>query len=216
MPVACQDQGVRRETFELPDRSECELIHGFVPVHETSPLMAALCAELPLELRAIRVFGREVMQPRLVAYVGDPDARYTYSSTLQVPTPWTPALSALRMRVQEELGRPFNAVLCNLYRDGNDSMGMHNDAEPELGEHPLIASLSLGAERRFVVRHRHKRDDGKLDLVLTDGSLLVMRGELQAHYRHGLPKQPALTSPRLNLTFREVHERLRSASRSMP
>jgi alkylated DNA repair dioxygenase AlkB len=207
---------MRRETFELPDRAECELIHGFVPARETGALFSSLCAELPLALRAIRVFGREVMQPRLVAYVGDPEARYTYSSTLQEPTPWTPVLSALRTRVEQEVGRPFNAVLCNLYRDGRDSMGMHNDAEPELGEHPLIASLSLGAERRFVVRHRHKRDDGKLDLVLSDGSLLVMRGEMQAHYRHGLPKQQACTSPRLNLTFRLVYERLRRASRSMP
>jgi alkylated DNA repair dioxygenase AlkB len=208
---------VRRETFELPDRSTCELFHGFVPATDTAELRERLCAELPLEARAIRVFGREVMQPRLVAFVGDPEARYTYSSTLQEPLPWTPVLATVRERVEQLLGLPFNAVLCNLYRDGRDSMGMHNDAEPELGENPIIASLTLGAARKFIIRHRRGAEHGKLDLMLGDGSLLVMRGEMQRHYRHGLPKQSAPVAARLNLTFRLVNaQRLRSASRSMP
>jgi alkylated DNA repair dioxygenase AlkB len=208
---------VRRETFELPDRSTCELFHGFVPAADTAELRERLCAELPLEARAIRVFGREVMQPRLVAFVGDPEARYTYSSTLQEPLPWTPVLATVRERVEQLLGLRFNAVLCNLYRDGRDSMGMHADAEPELGENPTIASLTLGAARKFIIRHRRGAEHGKLDLMLGDGSLLVMRGELQRHYRHGLPKQSAAVAARLNLTFRLVKaQRLRSASRSMP
>jgi alkylated DNA repair dioxygenase AlkB len=210
---------VRTEFYELPDRALCELVHGFVPAAETRALFAALCAELPLSQHTIRVYGRDVQEPRLVAYVGDPDASYTYSGKLNVPSGWTPALSALRERVMEQVALPFNAVLCNLYRSGRDSMGMHNDAEPELGEHPLIASLSLGAERKFVIRHRRGHARGSLDLMLPSGSLLVMRGEMQAHYRHGLPKQLKLEEPRLNLTFRlvrPVQERLRSASRSMP
>ena len=209
---------MRSETFELPDRSICELFEHFVPPAATLALREQLCAELPLEARAIRVFGREVMQPRLVAFIGDPEARYTYSSTLQEPLPWTPVLASLGERVQALLGLPFNAVLCNLYRDGRDSMGMHNDAEPELGKDPVIASLTLGAARKFIIRHRRGAAHGKLDLMLGDGSLLVMRGELQRHYRHGLPKQSAPVGPRLNLTFRLVNaqERLRSASRSMP
>ena len=198
---------MRCERFELPDRGLCELIHGFVPAGETVSLLETLCAELALEQHTIRVFGREVKEPRLVAYVGDPDASYTYSGKLNVPSPWTPVLSKLRERVVATAEQPFNAVLCNLYRDGRDSMGMHNDAEPELGEHPVIASLSLGAERKFVVRHRRGHERGQLDLVLPSGSLLLMRGELQRHYRQGLPKQLKVTTPRLNLTFRRVFGR---------
>ncbi|HTU63812.1 MAG TPA: alpha-ketoglutarate-dependent dioxygenase AlkB, partial [Polyangiales bacterium] len=96
------------------------------------------------------------------------------------------------------------------YRDGSDSMGLHSDAERELGENPVIASLSLGATRRFQLRHR-KRREGKLDIDLPSGSLLVMRGTTQHHYRHGVPKQPNVLAPRINLTFRRiVHDASRS------
>jgi alkylated DNA repair dioxygenase AlkB len=97
----------------------------------------------------------------------------------------------------------FNSVLCNLYRDGRDSMGMHSDGERELGQNPVIASLSLGAVRRFQLRHRRRKGAG-LDLDLPDGSLLIMRGALQHHYRHGVPKQPQINAPRINLTFRKI------------
>jgi alkylated DNA repair dioxygenase AlkB len=195
------------QRIELGSESFCELWEGFVGPDEQAELMAQLCAELPLAARTIRVFGREVLQPRLVAWVGDRDAVYTYSGTRHEPLPWSAALARLRDRVIDATGERFNSVLCNLYRNGQDAMGMHADAEPELGPDPVIASLSLGAARRFMIRHRRGADRGKLDLKLGGGALLVMRGETQRHFRHGIPREPAVQEPRLNLTFRRVQSR---------
>jgi alkylated DNA repair dioxygenase AlkB len=119
---------------------------------------------------------------------------------------------ALRLRVEESLGCRFNSVLCNLYRDGRDSMGMHSDSEPELGPEPVVASLSLGASRRFQLRHKGQRGRAnadtdptrRLDLELHSGSLLLMGGKTQRFYRHGVPRQASLDGPRINLTFRLV------------
>jgi alkylated DNA repair dioxygenase AlkB len=98
----------------------------------------------------------------------------------------------------------FNSVLGNLYRDGRDSMGFHADNEKELGRDPVIASLSLGATRRFQLRHAKRKDVAGLDLALASGSLLIMRGATQHHFRHGVPKEKAPTGERINLTFRRI------------
>ena len=143
------------------------------------------------------------MQPRLVAWFGDPGAAYTYSGLQLVPEPWSERLGSLRARTEGAAGHPFNSVLCNLYRDGNDSMGLHADAEPELGPNPVIASVSLGATRRFVLRHAKDRGE-RLDLDLAGGSLLVMSGTTQHFWRHGVPKQKKITDSRINLTFRRI------------
>jgi alkylated DNA repair dioxygenase AlkB len=144
--------------------------------------------------------------------VGDPDAKYTYSGLSNEPLPWTPALLDLRASVARAADTSFNSVLCNLYRDGNDSMGFHADAEPELGAEPVIASLSLGAERKFQVRAKRDAAD-RLDLQLSNGSLLVMRGALQQNYRHAVPKQRGIAEPRINLTFRWIRPRASDTAR---
>lgn len=192
--------------WTLPAGGELELIEGLIAADQRLALMSVLLRELPWAQRPIRIMGREVLQPRLSAWIGDPGAAYTYSGVLNEPQPWPAALLELRARVSAEAGAPFNSVLCNLYRDGNDSMGFHADAERELGPEPVIASLSLGATRRFQLRHRRNTAD-RLDLDLADGSLLMMRGTLQQHYRHAVPKQRAVTAPRINLTFRTIVER---------
>ena len=189
--------------WSLKDGGEVELLPDFVPAAQRDPLFREIYATLNWQCRAIRIAGREVPEPRLTAWIGDPDAVYTYSGRLNTPEPWPEVLQELRRRASERTGTPLNSVLCNLYRDGRDSMGLHADAERELGKNPLIASLSLGASRRFQLRHR-KDAAARLDLDLTSGSLLIMRGTLQHHYRHGVPKQPAITEPRINLTFRYV------------
>lgn len=189
--------------WELPDDGRLELWPDFIPQPERASLFGALSASIPFERKQIRVFGRSVDQPRLTAWIGDADAVYTYSGVRNDPLPWPPLLAALRERVAATVGVPFNSVLCNLYRNGADSMGMHADRERELGERPVIASLSLGTVRRFQLRHRKLRAVG-LDLDLPDGSLLVMRGALQQHYRHGVPRQPKIAGARMNLTFRRV------------
>lgn len=209
-----------RSRITLEDGAYLELYEGFLSSAETPALFAALMNEVPFAQRAIRIYGREVMQPRLVAWVGEPEAVYTYSGTLHVPSSFGATLLALRERVAEACAAPFNSVLCNLYRNGQDAMGMHSDKEPELGSDPIIASLSLGASRRFVLRHRSAPSGPRVkegganqhppvDLVLNDGSLLVMRGTTQSVYRHGLPRERAVTEPRINLTFRHTDASLR-------
>jgi alkylated DNA repair dioxygenase AlkB len=166
-------------------------------------LLAGLLADVPWEVHRIRLFGREVDSPRLSCWIGDPDAAYTYSGLRLQPRPWPAALRAVRDRLQCELGTDFNSVLANLYRDGNDRMGWHSDGERELGPAPVIASLSLGACRRFVLRHR--RDvAAKLAIELPHGSLLVMRGDTQRNYRHALPATAKPVGARINLTFRRI------------
>lgn len=189
--------------WELLDGGELELWTDFVAEVQRPLLYAALARDLPWQQREIKMFGRSVLEPRQTAWIGDQGAIYTYSGRVNDPAPWPEVLQALRVRVSERAGEAFNCVLGNLYRDGTDSMGFHSDAERELGDNPVIGSLSLGATRRFQLRHRKLRE-GKLDIDLPSGSLLVMRGTTQHHYRHGVPKQPSVREPRINLTFRRI------------
>ncbi|MCC3154091.1 alpha-ketoglutarate-dependent dioxygenase AlkB [Hymenobacter sp. BT770] len=177
---------------------------AFLPTAEADTLLTQLTAEVTWEQRAIRLFGQEVPQPRLTAWYGDPAARYTYSGLSWEPRPWTPVLLCLRQRIEAATSSTFNSVLLNYYRDGRDSMGWHADDEPELGPAPVIASLSLGATRRFRLRPRAGLAHAPLGLDLHSGSLLLMRGATQRHWQHALPKTARPLGPRLNLTFRWV------------
>lgn len=195
------------ERIELGEGAYLEWSEHWLATDEAARAFGDLTHEVPWEARPIRIFGREVLQPRLVSWHGEPEAEYTYSGVLQRPLPFTHTLARLRAEISQQLGVPFNSVLCNLYRDGRDSMGMHSDAEPELGRDPVVASLSLGAARKFTLRHRRGPAHGKLDLWLGSGSLLVMRGTTQHVYRHGVPKVSTPVGPRINLTFRRVEPR---------
>ncbi len=175
----------------------------WLPAMEADTLFADLRASLPWSVHRIRLFGRSVDSPRLSAWIGDADAVYRYSGTDFLPHPWTPALSGLRARLQDALGVPFNSVLANLYRDGRDAMGWHSDDEPELGPAPVIASISLGGVRRFLLKHRQDPAQ-RAAFELPHGSLLVMAGETQRHYRHALPRTAKPVAPRINLTFRLI------------
>lgn len=189
----------------LADGGELLLLDPWLPPAEAAAFLAALQAELPWEQKPIQIMGKRILQPRLVAWIGDPDAVYTYSGVQNHPLPWTATLLPLRRRIEEVAGQPFNSVLCNLYRDGQDSMGFHADKEPELGRNPVIASLSLGAPRRFQLRYTGKQAGiAGVDLALGGGSLLIMRGSTQHFWRHGIPKQQSPVGPRINLTFRRI------------
>jgi alkylated DNA repair dioxygenase AlkB len=174
---------------------------GWVPDHRA--LLDQLSGEIGWEQHEISLFGRTVPTPRLTAWMGD--VAYAYSGVVNQPKPWPPALTALRERLRAELGVGFNSCLANLYRDGSDSMGFHSDDEPELGPEPTIASVSLGARRRFVLRHRTTRERWTWDLG--EGDLLVMRDESQREYAHALPKTSRPVGVRMNLTFRVVTDR---------
>jgi alkylated DNA repair dioxygenase AlkB len=176
---------------------------AFLAPEEAAAAFAALRHAIPWEVHRIRLFGRDVDSPRLSAWIGDPGTAYRYSGATFEPHPWPPALQALRARVAAAAGSPLNSVLANLYRDGRDYMGWHSDDERALGPEPVIASLSLGATRRFRLR---RRDDARVGLVLElpPGSLLVMRGPTQRNTRHALPRTARPVGERINLTFRQV------------
>lgn len=189
----------------LPD-AEVFYDPHFLEPGAAAHLLAELTATIPWKHELIRLFGKEVLQPRLTAWHGDPTAQYKYSGLTLVPQPWTPALLQLRQLVENASGTGFNSVLLNLYRSGQDSMGWHADNEPELGPNPVIASVSLGATRRFRLRPRDPQHTphAPVALELATGSLLVMRGPTQQHWLHAVPKTARPTRPRLNLTFRYV------------
>jgi alkylated DNA repair dioxygenase AlkB len=172
-------------------------------------LFAALQEGIDWRRHEVRLFGRRVPAPRLSAWYGEPGCTYRYSGTTHEPAPFTPVLQEIRARLAALCGQAFDGVLLNLYRDGNDAMGWHSDDEPELGPAPLIASVSLGATRRFLLRRRddHARRHA---LDLRDGSLLLMEPPLQAFWQHALPRTRRRCGPRINLTWR----RLRAATGS--
>jgi alkylated DNA repair dioxygenase AlkB len=166
-------------------------------------LFDTLHASIAWERHRIRLFGREVGAPRLSCWIGDAGAVYTYSRVRYEPRPWTGPLSALRQRLHETCGVDFNGVLANLYRDGSDCMGWHADDEPELDPAAPVASLSLGAARRFALRplrDRHRRSS----IELAPGSLLLMSAAMQKQWQHALPRTARLVGARINLTFRRI------------
>ncbi len=183
----------------------------FLPAEEATQLFNALLSKCAWR-RHKTAFGHPV--PRDEAYYGDRGTHYMYSRREYRPLPWLPELLSLKDRVEEatpmaayaNLGLPklgYNAVLCNLYRHGNDSVGLHADNEPEMG--PVIASVSLGAQRLF--RLKAKGGSVALSKRLPHGSLLVMAGNTQKGFRHEVPKEPGILEPRINLTFRHIEHK---------
>ena len=175
----------------------------FIEPREADAFLQRLWKELEWCRKEITLFGRKVMQPRLIAWHGDPGSVYRYSGLLLRPQPWHPVLRVLKQRLEEFSGHPFNAVLANAYRDGRDSMGWHRDDEKELGHDPFIASLSFGADRRFLVREKGEKSTG---VILGHGSLLVMKRGCQRRFQHALPKTGRDVGLRVNLTYREIRD----------
>ncbi len=161
-------------------------------------IFARLLMETPWREESVVVYGKRHLQPRLTAWYGA--APYSYSGLRLEPLPWTPLLLEIRTAVETACGQRFDSVLLNRYRNERDSMGMHSDDEPELGDDPVIASLSYGATRTFILRH--KRNKRTVRLPLEDGSLLLMSGQLQRNWLHGINKSARPLGERLNLTFR--------------
>jgi alkylated DNA repair dioxygenase AlkB len=189
-------------TLHLEDGAARHWPGAFAP-GEADTLFARLRAGIAWREEEIVIFGERRRVPRLVAWHGDPGAAYRYSGVVHEPEPWNEALCEVRARVEALSGHAFNAVLLNLYRSGADGMGWHADDEPELGRDPVVASVSLGATRRFRMRHRRRRAL-TVDLDLGHGSLLVMEGSTQHHWVHAVPKTARPVGERINLTFRRV------------
>ena len=148
------------------------------------------------------IFGKRIITKRKVAWYGDDRYSYTYSNTTKTALPWTKELQELKLIVEQITGTEFNSCLLNLYHDGDEGMAWHSDDEAELGKNTTIASVSLGATRKFSFKH--KVNGQTVSLLLENGSLLVMKGATQSHWLHSLPKTKTVKHPRINLTFRTI------------
>lgn len=189
--------------LDLPN-AEVGYWPGFFPASAAEAAFEALRGEIAWRRHRVRVRGREAGCPRLSSWQGDPGAVYSYSGLVLRPEPWTAAVRAVRRRVEAAAGAAFNGVLANLYRSGDDRLGWHADDEPELGPEPVVASVSFGAARRFLLRPRGAAGRASVPLILEPGSLLLMRGPTQRHWRHALPPTRRRVGPRLSLTFRRI------------
>ncbi len=171
-------------------------------IENDTALLSYLLAETPWVERDIKMFGRIYKQPRLLYYMGDPEASYIYSGDLYNPGDWDLEVFNIKERLEESFSYSFNSCLLNYYRDGQDSMGWHRDNEPELKKDPVIASLSLGETREMCFR---KYGETKIEfkIELESGDLLLMEKNLQHHWEHSLPKR-AHKKERVNLTFRKI------------
>jgi alkylated DNA repair dioxygenase AlkB len=171
---------------------------AFFPPAQADALFAWLRANIPW--RQESVHGRPL--PRLNAWFSDSGLQYSYSGVSHSGAGWLPQLAEIKRRVEEAAGAAFNSLLLNLYRDGRDSIGFHTDAEPELGPDPVVATLSFGSERTFVLKHKVTKET--ITYRLGPGSLLVMGGTSQHHWLHAVPKTDAAVGERISLTFRRI------------
>jgi alkylated DNA repair dioxygenase AlkB len=176
----------------------------FFDCPESDQFFADLLTGVDWRQDHIRLYGKSIPLPRLTAWYGEAGKSYTYSGIAMQPEPWTATLLVIKSRIERWAEVSFNSVLLNLYRDGQDSVAWHSDDELELGINPVIASVSFGATRRFDLKHKHKRDLKQVEIELTHGSLLLMKGETQHHWQHQIPKTKKIIQPRINLTFRTI------------
>jgi alkylated DNA repair dioxygenase AlkB len=169
---------------------------------DTRLFYETLLRDIPWKNDEAVIFGKRIVTARKVAWYGDSDFSYTYSGTTKQALVWTDKLASLKAIVEKLTATRFNSCLLNLYHDGNEGMAWHSDDERSLGRNSTIASVSLGAEREF--RLKHKRSDEKVSVLLESGSLLVMKDTTQTHWLHSIPKSKKIRTPRINLTFRTM------------
>ena len=186
----------------LGGKSSARLYRNALRGVEQDRYFGLLLGDVPWQQHEIRLFGKVHLQPRLVAWYGDAGRQYSYSGIRLAPLPWIEPVLLLKRLCEKFAETDFNSVLLNLYRDGQDTVGWHSDDEPELGPEPVIASLSLGAERAF--RLRNKATGASQTVELPAGSVLVMSGRCQEEWEHHLPRRGRVLEPRINLTFRQI------------
>lgn len=192
------------EYYRFPEEL-LEYTEHFIPIEEAAALKDLLLHTAPWKQTSQKIYDKVVDTPRLTAWYGEEGKTYQLGGNPVKITPWTPELLSLKQRIEQTTGHHFNSVLLNLYRDGNDSVAWHRDKESELGNRPVIASVSLGQARNFDFRRvdNHKQ---KYSLSLGHGSLLLMKGDLQVHWEHRIAKSVKRMEPRINLTFRLIRE----------
>ena len=192
------------ERFDLPD-ADLHYHRQFFARETADRLLLNLKDKIEWTQNTIRFYGKESLVPRLEAWYGDPGKSYAYSGIHMYPKPWTEDLLQIKQAIEKQSGKIFNSVLINYYRDGKDRVAWHSDDEKELGQNPVIGSVSLGAERKFKLRHKKYKENGcKAEILLQHGSFLLMKGPTQHHWMHEIPRTAKPIGPRINLTFRII------------
>lgn len=191
-----------KSDIPIEDGSLC-LWHPLLPPEQADMLFTQLTKTLHWQQDSMAIAGKQVLIPRLQAWYGDAGSQYSYSSIALEPLPWTAELLTIKNTLEAITQQPFNSVLANYYRDGNDSVAWHQDNEPELGHNPVIASLSLGETRQFQLRHLNGNYP-TVKLNLPHNALLLMSGSTQQYWLHQIPKTKKVVGPRINLTFRFI------------
>jgi len=188
--------------LNLPD-TEFIYYPNFFSKEKADLFLETLLKETPWQHDEITIFGKKILQPRLTALYGNEGKSYGYSNIVMQPHPFNTTLTFIKEEIENTINEHFTTVLLNLYRNEKDSNGWHADNEKELGRDPIIASLSLGEERIFQIKHNTNKE-AKQSLTLQHGSLLVMKNGSQIHYKHQIPKASKPKNPRINLTFRKI------------
>ncbi len=197
------------DTILLPPNGRLDFVQTFFSDEQADRYFSCFSERIRWQQDSIKIHGKTLPIPRLQAWYGDPQAAYTYSGLTMQPQAFFDELTQVRTALCDwasaTLGQAiqFNSVLCNLYRDGQDSVSWHSDDEPELGRDPVIASVSLGGMRTFSLQHK-KNKAQKSRLVLPHNSVLLMSGDLQHFWRHQVAKTAKACAPRINLTFRWI------------
>ncbi|MCR5862558.1 alpha-ketoglutarate-dependent dioxygenase AlkB [Flavobacterium sp. J372] len=186
-----------RKIFDLPDL-ELMQYDGFIPKAHADSYYTILLSNTPWQEYQMPMYDKMVTAPRMIAWYGEQE------EAGETALPWTPELLELRDQVQQETGLRFNAVLLNLYRNGNDSVAWHSDREHKIGKNPNIASVTFGQTRPFRFRHKNNKEVGQLEIPLHHGTLLLMSGTTNTFWEHHIPKSAKNMLPRINLTFRQV------------
>lgn len=178
------------------------LDESFLNLSETNNLYERCLNDISWQSSKIKMFGKKINIPRLECWYGDYGCEYTYSGKSLKRFEFPNFLLDLRKRIEKKANTTFNSVLANLYRDGQDSMGFHADDEKELGNNPVIASISLGENRPIIFQNKKTKE--KMTFDQPSGSLLIMQGQTQAHWKHAINKSKKVNKPRINLTFRNI------------
>lgn len=186
---------------QIPN-GEYVFIENFFDETESNDLFESIKNSIQWRQESMNMYGKRVNFPRLTSWYGDKGKFYSYSGLTLQPNEWTKDLLFIKEKIELEANTEFNSVLLNLYRNGNDSMSWHTDAEKELGINPIIASVNFGATRTFQLRHINTKE--KIEIELTNGSLLIMMGELQHYWQHQVPKTKKIVDERINLTYRVI------------
>jgi alkylated DNA repair dioxygenase AlkB len=177
-------------------------ISNFFNKSESDYFLNTLLNKIDWKQEEMKMYGKTIKFPRLTSWYGNNDKPYSFSGINLEPNVWTTDLLKIKDKIELKSNAIFNSVLLNLYRNGNDSISWHTDAEKELGINPIIASVNFGATRKFQLRHRETKE--KIEIELNHGSLLIMRGELQHFWQHQVPKTKRIVDKRINLTFRII------------